>query len=81
MNRRCSCAARRAYTSSRGTINQSSHGDDSASGAGRSGVRRISKAQIICIHVVPLFERVLMTMSPSRNGKSSQRALSSSSER
>ncbi|MFG1882821.1 hypothetical protein [Micromonospora sp. NPDC049102] len=40
-----------------------------------------SSAQIICIQVVPLLERVLITMSPARNGKPTQRALSSSSER
>ena len=42
------------------------------------GVWNTSSAQIICTHVVPLFERVLMTMSPSRYSKSSQRPLSSS---
>ena len=40
-----------------------------------------SRAQIICIHVVPLLERVLMTMSPSRNGKRVHRPLSSSGDR
>ena len=38
-------------------------------------------AQIICTQVVPLLERVLMTMSPDRNGKPIHRALSSSFER
>jgi hypothetical protein len=36
---------------------------------------------IICTHLVPVLDRVLITMSPSRNGKPIQRALSSSSER
>jgi hypothetical protein len=41
----------------------------------------MSRAQIICIQVVPLFDRVLITMSPARNGKPTQRVLSSSSDR
>ena len=80
MNRRCGCAARRAHTSSRSLISQSSHGDSSLSGAGRSGVWNTSNAQIICIHVVPLFDRVLMTMSPGRKGKPVHRPLSSSAD-
>jgi hypothetical protein len=77
INRRCVCAASRSRTVSSGITSQSSQGDRWASGAGGLGVCR---AQIICIHVERLFERVLMTMSPSRNGKPSQRALSSSDE-
>jgi len=60
---------------------QSSHGDSSDICAGRFEVWKTSSAQIICIHVVPLLDRVLITMSPCRNGKPSQRALSSSAER
>ena len=37
----------------------------------------MSSAQIICIHVVPLRDRALITMSPGRNSNPSQRALSS----
>lgn len=62
-------------------ISQSSQGDSCDNGAGRSGVWKISSAQIICIHVVPLFDRVLMTMSPCRYGNPAHRALSSSAER
>ncbi len=81
MKRRCRWAASRAYTVSAGSTSQSSQGDSSASGAGNSGVRSTSSAQIICIQVVPLLERVLITMSPGRRGKSRHRALSSSGER
>jgi len=80
INRRCVCAASRSRTVSSGITSQSSQGDRWASGAGGLGVWKTSRAQIICIHVERLFERVLMTMSPSRNGKPSQRALSSSDE-
>ena len=44
----------------------STQGERTASGSGRSGRWKTSKAQIICIQVVPLFERVEITMSPSR---------------
>lgn len=81
MNRRCGWAANRRYTSSFGSTSQSSHGDSWVNGAGSSGVRSTSRAQIICIQVVPLLDRVLITMSPSRNGKPVQRPLSSSSDR
>ncbi len=80
MNRRCSCAASIANSSVWGTVSRSSHGDISPSGSGRSGVRKTRSAQIICIHVVPCLERVLITMSPSRNGNAAHRALSSSGE-
>ena len=56
-------------------------GDSSASGRGRSGVSKISSAQIIWTQVVPDLERVLMTMSSLRKTKSSHRALSSSPDR
>jgi hypothetical protein len=36
----------------------------------------MSSAHIICVHVVPHLGAVLMTMSPGRNSKASQRALS-----
>ena len=81
---RCCCAARPARTCDTRVVVWSSHGDSCGSGAGSagsSGVWKISSAQIICIQVVPLLERVLMTMSPSRNRKLSQRALSSSPRR
>jgi len=40
----------------------------------------MSSAQIICTQVVPVFDRVLITMSPSRNGNPAHRALSSSGD-
>jgi hypothetical protein len=78
MMRRCGWAASRANSSSRGTVCHSSQGDSSPSGAGSRGVWNTSSAQIICIQVVPLLDRVLITMSPSRNGNPDHRALSSS---
>jgi len=80
MNRRWPWAASRANRLSRSWTSQSSHGESYASGAGSSGSWNTSRAQIICIHVVPLLERVLITMSPTRKGKPSQRALSSSGD-
>jgi hypothetical protein len=47
-------------------------------GAGSRGCWKISSAQIICTHVVPVLDRVLITMSSSRYGKPIHRALSSS---
>ena len=67
MNRRWVCASRAACTSSSGRVFMSSHGDSVASGAGRSGVRKISSAHCICIQVVPHFGAVLMMMSSSRS--------------
>ena len=58
----------------------SSHGDSTSSGWSKVGVWKISSAQIICVHVVPHFGGVLMTMSSGRNAKPSQRALSKSSD-
>ncbi len=81
MNRRCCCAASRANLSSRGMVVRSSQGDSCGSVPGRSPVWKISSAQIICIQVVPLLDRVLITMSPSRNGNPDHRPLSSSSDR
>jgi hypothetical protein len=69
MNRRCRCPARWAYTLSRGKVGLSSQGERLHSGSGRSGVWKMSKAQIICIQVVPDFGKVLMTMSPGRKRK------------
>ncbi len=80
-NRRWPWTSSLATTSSRGSPTQSSHGDRSDSGAGRSASRNTSRAQIICTHVVPCFDRVLMTMSLSRNGNPTHRPLSSSEER
>ena len=81
MNRRLVRPSRSAKSSSFGSTSQSSHGDSSPSGRGRSGESKISSAQIIWTHVVPDFDRALMTMSSARKSKSSQRALSSSPER
>jgi hypothetical protein len=47
----------------------------------KSGVPNTSRAQIICVQVVPLFSGVLITTSPSRNAKPSQRALSWNNDR
>jgi hypothetical protein len=52
------------------------HGETLVSGFSRSGVWNTSSAQICCIQVVPHFGGVLITMSPGRNAKPSQRALS-----
>ena len=54
----------------------SNHGDSRPSGCGSVGVWKISSAQIICVHVVPHFGGVLMTMSPGRSANPCQRALS-----
>ena len=59
----------------------SSHGESCQSGSGRSGVWKISSAQIICIQVVPVLRRVLITMSPGRKRKPSHRPLSSPGHR
>ena len=80
-NRRCGCASSRAITTSTGSTRWSIHGESVVSGAGSRGVPNTSSAQIICIHVVPDFERVEITMSPRRKRKEAQRALSSSSDR
>jgi hypothetical protein len=77
MKRRCRCPARWAYTRSCGKVGLSSHGERSQSGSGRSGVWKISNAQIICIQVVPDFGSVLITMSPGRKRKPSHLPLSS----
>jgi hypothetical protein len=52
----------------------------SLSRRGRSASWKTRRAQIICAHVVPLLERVLITMSPDRKGKPDQRPLSSSGD-
>jgi hypothetical protein len=52
------------------------HGQSVSSGTGSSGSCSISRAQIICVHVVPHFGAVLMMMSPGRSPKPSQRLLS-----
>jgi hypothetical protein len=70
----------RCSSSSSGTTSQSGHGDRSASGAGSSALWKISSAQIICIHVVPCLERVLITMSPGRGSNANHRALSCSTD-
>jgi len=77
MKRRCRCASSWAYTRSCGAAGLSSHGERRQSGSGRSGVRKISNAQIICIQVVPDLRGVLITMSPARKRKPSHLPLSS----
>ena len=61
-------------------VSMSSHGEMRSSGCSKVVVWNTSSAQIICIHVVPHFGGVQMTMSPGRNSKPSQRALSETSE-
>jgi hypothetical protein len=81
MKRRCVWAASAAVTSARGRILISNHGDIWSSSAGNAGPSKIKSAQSICVHVVPHFGGVLMMMSPGRNTKPSQRALSATIER
>ena len=76
MKRRCVWAASAAVTSASGRLDMSSHGDSSSSGAGNAGPSKIKSAHNICVHVVPHFAGVLITMSPGRNANPSQRALS-----
>ena len=59
----------------------SSHGEISVSVRSSLGVWKISRAQIICVQVVPHLAGVLITMSPGRKRKSSQRELSEIMER
>src|SRR5437879_4160703 len=51
------------------------------SGSGNSGPSKINKAHNICVHVVPHFGGVLITMSDGRNTKSSHRELSAIKDR
>src|SRR4051812_13392958 len=81
MKRRCCCASSSASTSSRGASCMSSHGESLATGVSSSTVSKISSATSRCIHVVPHFGGVLMTMSPLRNGNRSHRALSATTDR
>ena len=76
MNRRCVWASRSANTSVRARVTMSIHGESVSSGSGSSGSCSMSRAQIICVHVVPHFGGVLMMMSPGRSSKPSQRLLS-----
>ena len=76
MNRRCAWAARSANTPVRARVTMPVHGESVSSGSGSSGSCRMSRAQIICVHVVPHFGGVLMMMSPGRSPKPSQRLLS-----
>lgn len=62
----------RTCTSSLGLTSQSNQGDRVDSLLGSCGVWKTSRAHIICTQVVPLLDRVLMTMSPDRKGKSNQ---------
>ena len=48
---------------------------------GTSGPSKINMAHNICVHVVPHFGGVLITMSDGRNSKPSHRALSLISDR
>jgi hypothetical protein len=81
MKRRCVWAASAAVTSASGRLHMSSHGDTSSSGAGNSVPSKIKSAHSICVHVVPHFGGVLITMSPGRNANPSQRPLSATIER
>src|ERR1700749_1914737 len=76
MNRRCVWASRSANTSVRPRVTMSIHGESVSNGSGSSGSCSMSRAQIICVHVVPHFGGVLMMMSPGRSSKPSQRLLS-----
>ena len=76
MNRRCVWASRSANTSVRARVTMSIHGESVSNGSGSSGSCSTSRAQIICVHVVPHFGGVLMMMSPGRSSKPSQRLLS-----
>ena len=67
-------------TWSNGAVVRSNHGESSGNGRGNRSLWKTRSAQIICIHVVPLFERVLMTMSPDRKGNPVHRQLSSSGD-
>jgi hypothetical protein len=62
--------------SPRPTACWSSQGDTWSRGWESSGVWKMSRAQIICIQVVPHFGGVEIMMSPSRRGKWFQRAVS-----
>src|SRR3954470_16823526 len=81
MNRRCCCASSSAVTSSSGASCMSSQGETFDIGAGSSGPSKTSNATSRCIHVVPHFGGVLMTMSPSRKRNPSHRALSATTDR
>src|SRR3954454_14554013 len=59
----------------------SSHGEIFEPGAGRSGPSKTSSATSRCIHVVPHFGGVLMTMSPLRKRNPSHRELSATTDR
>ena len=76
MNRRWVCDASNSNTLSTFSVWMSTQGDNRVSGAGSSGVWKTSSAHCICIHVVPHFDGVEMTMSSSRNSKPSHRRLS-----
>jgi hypothetical protein len=76
MNLRCGWAANAANTFAIVSVWMSSQGDSSVRGRGRRVSPKISSAQIICIQVVPHFEGVEITMSPTRNSKPSHRPLS-----
>ena len=81
MNLRCCWVVNAAKTFVTVSVWMSSQGDSSVNGRGSLASPKISSAQIICIQVVPHFEGVEITMSPSRNSKSSQRLLSASGDR
>ena len=76
MKRRWVCASSVSNTVRRACVIISTHGDSFDRSSGRSSPPKTSSAQIICVHVVPHFGGVLITMSPGRNSKPSQRALS-----
>ena len=54
----------------------SSQGESTSRGWSNVVVWKISRAHIICVHVVPHLAGVLITMSSGRNSNPSQRSLS-----
>ncbi len=76
MSPRCDWASRSANKNLRARVTMTIHGESVSSGSGSSVSCSMSRAQIICAHVVPHFGGVLMMMSPGRSSKPSQRLLS-----
>src|SRR5947207_13950464 len=76
MKRRWRWASSSATTLSRLRVSMSTQGDSTSRGWSNVVVWKISRAQIICIHVVPHLGGVLITMSSPRNEKPSHRPLS-----
>jgi hypothetical protein len=59
----------------------SSQGEIRSSGRSNVVARKMRRAQIICVHVVPHFGGVEITMSLSRKANDSHRALSETRDR